>query len=352
MTRIIANKEKNKEITNANLLILPPAPYKFSLIRLDYPANLAIELKKQNIKYSIAALFDIAPLLTLIEGSLKKEKNLKGKSCSFIIDCKEYAKMLYRGEETQTNKNKCSKNFYKVLHLINAIDFSFPNIKSKNMNSYLKKNRKEKHIIKFKLEKGNKCVVTITEEFNKYVEKKINQKTGNCIRIFEKGRKYLGELRQAQRAYAYFIEEIYYQSEIELNKDPIFAKRKKIERLNFLFSNESIFKKKKDNSSHQFSFTEIKKAAEKAFRNKKIGNQELHEIVLENLNNATTQGISPQQIYENGRKAFAEIKEAQRLGKTDEEMKQIFSFHSLNPRQKNICRMIANQQSYGVQDAL
>lgn len=219
--------------------------YSFKLIDLELAAKISKTLRTVDKKMSglsVPNLYDIPVVLRLIyTGISKYEHNSKDKLI-VKLNTEQIIRSLYLPTEQGT---KLARVHLRHLFLL--------------INEYVSDCNKA--ILYFKLKRNSPCVLTIYPEFFSFASSFLKKCSQYSVRLYPYAQEKLDVLKKKERAYALFLEKLYFQGKMNMQGAALSAKTLRIKssfeecktRIKDMFDNP--------NSKHIFSFRSFMKKA-------------------------------------------------------------------------------------------
>lgn len=247
---IIDNELKNSKSELHNLITITVPKYSFKLIDLELSGRIAKTLrnaKKELSGLSAPNLYDIPVVLRLIYKGLKSYNLDCNKTQTVVLETGQIIKNLYG---VDNGSDTVSRIHLRHIFLL--------------INEFLTEDNKP--ILNFKLRRNSPCILTIYPAFIVFAKAFLNNCSQYSVRLFSYAQKKLDLLRKKERAYALFLEKLYFQGKLSLqgaalssktlNKESSFYSCKT--RIKDMFNNPK--------SKHFFSFSTFINKAEQMLK--------------------------------------------------------------------------------------
>lgn len=233
----------NDELDKSLKITIPK--YSFKLIDLELAAKISRTLRSVDKKIpglSVANLYDIPVVLRLVYTGISK----------YVQNCKEPLKVKLN-----------TVQFIRNLYLPTANDTKLARVHLRHIflliNEYVSDCNKS--ILFFHLKRNSPCVLTIYPEFFSFASSFLKKCSQYSVRLFPYAQEKLDVLKKKERAYALFLEKLYFQGKMNMQGAALSAKSLKLKssfdecksRIRDMFNNP--------NSKHIFSFSSFMKKA-------------------------------------------------------------------------------------------
>lgn len=233
----------NDELDKSLKITIPK--YSFKLIDLELAAKISRTLRSVDKKIpglSVANLYDIPVVLRLVYTGISK----------YVQNCKEPLKVKLN-----------TVQFIRNLYLPTANDTKLARVHLRHIflliNEYVSDCNKA--ILFFHLKRNSPCILTIYPEFFSFASSFLKKCSQYSVRLYPYAQEKLEVLKKKERAYALFLEKLYFQGKMNMQGAALSAKTLKIKssfdecksRIKDMFNNP--------NSKHIFSFSSFMKKA-------------------------------------------------------------------------------------------
>lgn len=233
----------NDELDKSLKITIPK--YSFKLIDLELAAKISRTLRAVDKKIpglSVANLYDIPVVLRLVYTGISK----------YVQNCKEPLKVKLNTVQFIRNLYLPTDNNTKLARVHLRHIFLLINEYVSDCN---------KAILFFHLKRNSPCVLTIYPEFFSFASSFLKKCSQYSVRLFPYAQKKLDVLKKKERAYALFLEKLYFQGKMNMQGAALCAKTLNIKssfdecksRIKDMFNNP--------NSKHIFSFRSFMKKA-------------------------------------------------------------------------------------------
>ncbi|SKA66226.1 hypothetical protein SAMN02745213_01784 [Succinivibrio dextrinosolvens DSM 3072] len=219
--------------------------YSFKLIDLELAAKISKTLRTVDKKLSglsVPNLYDIPVVLRLIYAGINKYEHNSKDNLIVKLNTEQIIRSLYLPTEQGT---KLARVHLRHIFLL--------------INEYVSDCNKA--ILYFKLKRNSPCVLTIYPEFFSFASSFLKKCSQYSVRLYPYAQKKLDVLKKKERAYALFLEKLYFQGKMNMQGAALSAKTLKLKssfeecksRIRDMFNNP--------NSKHIFSFSSFMKKA-------------------------------------------------------------------------------------------
>ncbi|MDY6420319.1 MAG: hypothetical protein SPL03_07225 [Succinivibrio dextrinosolvens] len=234
----------NNDKLDKTIIITVPK-YSFKLIDLELAAKISKTLRavdKRLSGLSVSNLYDIPVVLRIIYTGVSK----------YALSCKEPIKVKLNTEQILRNlylssdsDNRLARTHLRHIFLL--------------INEYVSDCNKA--ILYFHLKRNSPCFLTIYPEFFSFATAFLKKCSQYSVRLYPYAQKKLDVLKKKERAYALFLEKLYFQGKLNMQGAALSAKKLNCKssfvecksRLKDMFNNQ--------NSKHIFSFSYFMKKA-------------------------------------------------------------------------------------------
>lgn len=233
----------NDELDKSLKITIPK--YSFKLIDLELAAKISRTLRAVDKKIpglSVANLYDIPVVLRLVYTGISK----------YVQNCKEPLKVKLNTVQFIRNLYLPTDNNTKLARVNLRHIFILINEYVSDCN---------KAILFFHLKRNSPCVLTIYPEFFSFASSFLKKCSQYSVRLFPYAQEKLDVLKKKERAYALFLEKLYFQGKMNMQGAALSAKSLKIKSSFYECKSRIMDMFDNPNSKHIFSFSSFMKKA-------------------------------------------------------------------------------------------